>query len=64
MFNITNYQKTVDQNYHEVSLHSSQIDQPSSKSLQTVNDGEGVKKREPSHIVGRNASWYSHYRKQ
>ena len=29
---------------------------PSSKSLQTVNAGEGVKKREPSYTVGGNAN--------
>ena len=27
-----------------------------SKSLQTINDGEGVEKREPSHTVGGNAN--------
>ena len=25
---------------------------------------EGVEKREPSYIVGRNANWYNHYREQ
>ena len=38
--------------------------QPSSKSLQTINAGEGVKKREPSYTVGRYANWYSHYGEQ
>ena len=33
---------------------------PSSKSLQTINVGEGVKKREPSWIVGWNVNWYNH----
>jgi len=33
---------------------------PSSKSLQTINAGEGVEKREPSYTVGGNVSWYSH----
>ena len=33
---------------------------PSSKSLQTINAGEDVGKREPSYPVGRNANWYSH----
>ena len=37
---------------------------PSSKSQQTLNAGEGVKKREPSYTVGRNANWYSHYGEQ
>ena len=35
-----------------------------SKSLQAINAGEGVEKREPSYTVGGNAYWYSHYGKQ
>ena len=35
-----------------------------SKSLQTMNSGEGVEKREPSYIVGGNANQYSHYGEQ
>ena len=31
-----------------------------SKSLQTINAGEGVEKREPSYTVGGNANYYSH----
>ena len=34
---------------------------PSSKSLQTVNAGEGMEKKEPSCTVGGNVNWYSHY---
>ena len=34
------------------------------KSLQTINAGEGVEKREPSYTVGGNAKWYSHYGEQ
>ena len=30
-------------------------------SLQTINAGEGVEKREPSYIVGGNANGYNHY---
>ena len=30
------------------------------KNLQTINAGEGMKKREPSHIVDGNVNWYSH----
>ena len=33
-------------------------------SLQAINAGEGVEKREPSYTVGGNADWYSHYGKQ
>ena len=31
------------------------------KSLQTINAGEGVEKRECSCTVGENVNWYSHY---
>ena len=34
------------------------------KSLQTINTGQGVEKREPSCTVGGNANWYSHYVEQ
>ena len=37
---------------------------PSPKSLQTINARQGVEKREPSYIVGRNANLYSHCREQ
>ena len=36
---------------------------PSSKRLQTINDGEAVEKRECSCTVG-NVNWYSHYGRQ
>ena len=35
-----------------------------SKSLQAINTGEGVEKREPSYTVGGNANSYSHYGEQ
>ena len=31
------------------------------KSLQIINSGEGVEKREPSYTVDANVNWYSHY---
>ena len=34
------------------------------KSLQTINAGEDMEKREPSYIVNGDVSWYSHYGKQ
>ena len=34
---------------------------PSSKSLQTVNAGEGVKKKECSCTIAGTVNWYSHY---
>ena len=30
----------------------------------STNVGEGVEKREPSNVVGRNVNWCSHYGKQ
>ena len=36
---------------------------PSSKSLQTISAGKGVKKREHFCIFGGNVNWYSHYGK-
>ena len=35
-----------------------------SKSLQAINAGEGVEKREPPYTVGGNANEYSHYGEQ
>ena len=37
---------------------------PSSKSLQKINAGEGVEKREPCYTVGGNVNWCTHYGKQ
>ena len=37
---------------------------PSSKSLWTINAGEGVEKREPSYTVGGNVNWHSQYGEQ
>ena len=34
------------------------------KSLQAINAGEGVEKKEPSYTVGGNANQYSHYEEQ
>jgi len=44
--------------------HLTQSEQPSSKSLQTVNVGEGVEKREPSYTVGKNVGWCNYYGEQ
>ena len=46
----------------DITSHQSQW--PSSKSLQTINAGEGVEKREPSYTVGGNVNWNSHYGEQ
>ena len=56
MLNITNYQRTANQNYNEGSLHTGQNGHHHKKvykqSLQTINAGEGMEKSEPSYTVG------------
>ena len=42
-------------------ITSQQSEWPSSKSLQTINAGDGVEKREHSCTVDGNVNWYSHY---
>ena len=44
--------------------HLTPVRMLSSKSLQTINAGEGVEKREPSYTVVGNANLYSHYGEQ
>ena len=44
-------------------ITSHQSEWPSSKSLQTINIGEGVEKKECFCTVGGNVNWYSHYGK-
>ena len=53
MLNITHYQRNANQNHNEVPLHTGWL---LSKSLQAINAGEGVEKREPSYTVGGNAN--------
>ena len=55
MFNVSNYWRNANLNYDEV-ITPHQSEWPSSKSLQTINAGEGVEKREPSYTVGGNAN--------
>ena len=62
ILNIANYQRNANENYKEVSPHWSEW--PAPKSLQTINAGESVEKREPSHTVCGNANWYNPYGKQ
>ena len=40
------------------------LDMPASKSLLTINAGEGVEKKEPTYTVGGNVNWFNHYGKQ
>ena len=60
ILNITNYQRNANQNYYEVSPHTSQNGHHQ-KNLQTINAGKGVEKREPYYTVGGNVNWQSHY---
>ena len=54
MLNITHYQRNANQNHNEVPFQASQnVCDPS---LQEINAGEGVEKREPSYTVGGNAN--------
>ena len=55
MLNITHYQRNVNQNHNEISPPTGQNGQDQ-KSLQTINAGEGVEKREPSYTVRGNAN--------
>ena len=48
----------------QLNITSHQSEQPSLKSLQIINAGEGEEKREPSYTPCGNANWWSHYGKQ
>ena len=50
MLNITYYQRNANQNHNEVPSHASP-EWVLSKSLQTINAGECVEKKEPSYTV-------------
>ena len=55
MLSITHYQRKSNQNHNEVPSHAGQND--CYQSLQTINAGEGVEKREPSYtLVGMQTS--------
>ena len=64
MLIIANYQRNANQNYNEVVTTSHGSNWPSLKSLQIINVGEGVEKRETSYTVGGNVNWCSHYGEQ
>ena len=55
MLNITHYQRNANQNHNEVPI-TRQLGWLLYKSLQAINAGEGVEKREPSYTVGGNAN--------
>ena len=62
MLNITNFQRNASQNYNEV-FTSQGSEWPSSKSLQIINTGERIEKRELSTVGGK-VNWYNHYGEQ
>ena len=62
MLCISNYQRNTNPNCNGVLPHTSQNGHHQ-KSVQTINAGEDVEKREPSYTVGMNANWYSLYGK-
>ena len=47
-----------------VRYHLTMVRMAITKSLQTINAGEDVEKREPSYTVGWNVNWYNHYGEQ
>ena len=55
MLNITHYQRNANQNHNEVTI-THQSGWLLSKSVQAINAGEGVEKREPSYTVGGDAN--------
>ena len=54
MLNITHYQRNANQNHNKVPSHTGQNGHY--QSLQKINAGEGVEKREHSYTVGENAN--------
>ena len=54
MLNITHYQRI--QTKATIRFHLMPVKWLQPKSLQTINAGEGVEKREPSYTVGGNAN--------
>ena len=63
MFNITNHQGNVNQNYTKISLYTHQNDY-NHQDKKTTNVGEVVEKQEHLYTAGGNANWCSLYEKQ
>ena len=55
MLNITHYYRNANQNYNEVSFHTTQNGHHQ-KNLQMINVGENMDKRDPSFPVGAKVS--------
>ena len=56
MLNITHYQRNANENNSEIKTISHRSERLLSKSLQTLNAGESVEKKESSYTVGGNAN--------
>ena len=50
--------KNANQNYNELLPYTSQNGHK--QSLQAINAGEGIQKKEPSYTAGRKINWCSH----
>ena len=61
---LINYQINANQSYNEVGITLLWSEWPSPKSLQIINVGEGVEKKESSCQVGGIVNWYSYYGEQ
>ena len=62
MLNNTGHQRNASENLYEVSAQNCQDSHHQKR--QITNVGEGVEKREPSHTVGGNVNWGSHFGEQ
>ena len=62
MFKIISHQGISNQNHTEI--HLTPVRMAKIDKAKTTIAGEDVEKRDPSYIVGGNASWYSHSGKQ
>ena len=58
---ITKMQITTTTRYHFTRVR---MQSDASQSLQTINAGEGMEKREHSYTVGGKVKWYNHYGEQ
>ena len=63
MLNIANHYRIANQHY--MRYHLTQVRMSiSSKSLQIINAGEDVEKKEPTYTFGGSVNWCSHYGEQ
>ena len=63
MINMTNLlEKGTSKLQREITSYQSEWLSP--KTVQIINTGKGVEKKEPFYTVGRNINWYSYYGEQ